>query len=90
MTNEFFISVVGELFYKNLSNFFTLLTLIYMISHMHARTPFRYGWTLGKISRYKGMRINCMYAILLQIRDKKVKVAGVVAARLPAAYSKSS
>lgn len=27
---------------------------------------------------------------LLQIRDKKVKAAGVVAARLPAAYSKSS
>jgi len=31
-----------------------------------------------------------MCAILLQIRDKKVKAAGVVAARLPAAYSKSS
>lgn len=36
------------------------------------------------------MRMNCMCAILLQIRDKKVKAAGVVAARLPAAYSKSS
>lgn len=29
-----------------------------------------------------------MCSILLQIRDKKVKAVGVVAARLPAAYSK--
>jgi len=43
MTNEFFISIIGELFYKNLSNFFTFLTLIYMILHTHARTPSRYG-----------------------------------------------
>lgn len=37
-----------------------------------------------------GMRVNRTCALLLQIRDKKVKAAGAVAARPPAAYSKSS